>query len=102
MLSEERLVPGDDDLLLAKRRYDKLFRLFDAADEFDNDIDLVVFDQIFPASCEEFARYGRFVFANLAQIANGDLPNVQVSVGARREELSILEDIGVDTHAHIA
>ena len=97
---EEGFVARDDDFFGAQRGADEFVGLGGATDEFDDDLDVGIGDEVAPVGGEEFCGDGDVAWAG--EVADGDFFDLDIGPGSLGDEGAVAVEIFIDARSDVA
>ena len=97
---EQGFVAGDDDFFGAESGADEFVSLGGATDEFNDDLDVGIGDEVAPVGGEEVG--GDVDVAGAGEIADSDFFDLDISPGALGDEGAVAVEVFVDSSSDVA
>ena len=97
---EQGFVAGDDDFFGAESGADEFVSLGGATDEFNDDLDVGIGDEVAPVGGEAFG--GDVDVAGAGEIADSDFFDLDISPGALGDEGAVAVEVFVDARSDVA
>ena len=100
MLSQQRLIPSNDDFASLQCGFDQLMRLGHAANQFNDDLNGRVSDQVAPVRGQPSGR--NFHIPGLTQVADRHSHHLKPVPGALSQQVPVALKVLVNPGTHVA